>query len=303
MNRAFLKRYAWLSIAAAVTTIGLKAGAWIVTGSVGLLSDALESLVNLVAAGLALVLLSIAARPPDEEHMFGHDKAEYFSGGIEGGLIVVAAASILISAVGRLIEPRAIEHVDVGVILSVIASAVNFFVARVLLRAGREHHSLALEADARHLMTDVWTTAGVIVGIIVVSTTKVYIIDPIIGLAVAVHIAVEGFRLLNRSAHGLMDRALPADEHRRIVEVLESYHEEGARYHALRTRRSGGRSFVSLHVLVPGEWTVQEGHELLERIEHDIRAVIPTTSSIFTHLEPIEDPKSWEDVELYRKSS
>ncbi|MCB0711456.1 MAG: cation transporter [Ignavibacteriae bacterium] len=301
MNRASLTRYAWLSIAAAILTIGLKTGAWLITDSVGLLSDALESVVNLAAAIFALVMLTVAARPPDEDHMFGHDKAEYFSSGMEGGLIVVAAVGIAIPAVNRLFAPQPIEQVDLGLILSSCASVINLAVARILLRVGKRERSLTLEADGHHLMTDVWTSVAVLSGVGVVVLTGWDILDPLIGLAVALHIIGSGTRLVWRSAHGLMDKAIPDEQRGEVEVILGEYHQQGLHYHALRTRQSGGRSFVSFHLLVPGGWTVQQGHDLAEEIEEKIRAALPSGVSIFTHLEPIEDPLSWEDVELYRK--
>lgn len=300
MNRSSLTRYAWLSIAAAVFTIGLKTTAWLITDSVGLLSDALESLVNLAAAIFALVMLTVAARPPDDEHMFGHDKAEYFSSGMEGGLIVVAAVGIAVPAISRLITPQPIEQVNIGLILSAVAGVVNLAVGRILLKAGRTHNSITLEADARHLMTDVWTSVAVLGGVAAVVLTGWQRLDPIIALLMAAHIVGSGIRLLWRSAHGLMDRALPAEQMAQIEEILEKYCTGNVRYHALRTRQSAGRSFVSVHVLVPGKWSVQEGHDLVEQMEQEIRTVLPTTVSTFTHIEPVEDPASWHDIELYR---
>ena len=300
MDRTPLTRYAWLSIAAAVLTIGLKTGAWLITDSVGLLSDALESVVNLAAAIFALVMLTVAARPPDEEHMFGHDKAEYFSSGIEGGLIVVAAVGIAIPAFNRLFAPQPIEQINLGMILSGCASVINLVVARILLRVGKQERSLTLEADGHHLMTDVWTSVGVLFGVGVVVLTGWHILDPLIGLAIALHIVGSGATLMWRSAHGLMDKAIPDEQRKEIEQILRTYHKEGIHYHALRTRQSGGRSFVSFHLLTPGDWTVQRGHDLAEEIEEKIRAALPLGKSIFTHLEPIEDPLSWEDVELYR---
>lgn len=301
MERSSLKRYAWLSIAAAVFTIGLKTSAWLVTDSVGLLSDALESLVNLAAAVFALVMLTVAARPPDEEHMFGHDKAEYFASGVEGALIVVAAVGIAIPAINRLVTPQPIEHVNLGLILSGIAGVVNLVVGRILLKAGRAHNSITLEADGHHLMTDVWTSVAVLGGIGAVVLTGWDRLDPIIALLMAAHIVSSGVRLLLRSAHGLMDRALPPEQMAQIEAILDRYCTGDVSYHALRTRQSAGRSFVSVHVLVPGEWTVQEGHDMVEKMEREIRTVLPTTVSTFTHLEPVEDPASWHDVELYRE--
>lgn len=292
-----LTRFAWLSIAAAVVTIGLKTGAYLVTGSVGLLSDAIESLVNLVAAVVALVMLTIAARPPDDRHLYGHDKAEYFSSGVEGTLILVAAISIGITAVQRLFHPQPVERVDLGVVISIAASLVNLGVARVLFQAGRRYRSITLEADAHHLMTDVWTSAGVLVGIGVVALTGWQRLDPIIALAVAANIIWSGASLIRRSVAGLMDTVLPLEEQQTICQILDGYKQEGIEYHALRSRQSGARRFLSVHILVPGSWTVQQGHNLLERIEHDIRTAIGTIT-ITTHLEPLEDPCSWQDATI-----
>lgn len=299
VNRSSLRHYAWLSIAAAIATISLKGAAWWVTGSVGLFSDAMESLVNLAAAVVTLVMLTLAARPPDEDHAFGYSKAEYFASGFEGMLILVAAAAIAIAAVDRLVTPQPITSIGTGVAISVVASAVNLGVAVVLRRAGRLHRSIALEADAKHLMTDVWTTAGVIVAVFLVAATGWQRLDPLVALAVAAHILWAGVTLVRRSFLGLLDRALPADDRRAIETALERYGKEGVRYHALRTREAAGRSFVSVHILVPGDWTVQKGHDVLERIESDIRSRVPS-ASVLTHLEPREDPASFDDIGLDR---
>ncbi len=302
-SRKSLTRYAWLSIAAAIATIGLKSGAYMLTGSVGLLSDALESVVNLVAAIVALGILTIAARPPDDEHAYGHGKAEYFSSGVEGGLILIAAASIIYTAVQRLIAPQPIEQIGLGLTISVGASAINFIVARILLRAGQLNHSITLEADAHHLMTDVWTSVGVVGGIGAVALTGWDRLDPIIAMIVAANIVWSGVRLLQRSALGLLDTALSAEDRALVVAILTKYSErEGIQYHALRTREAAARRFVSVHILVPGAWTVAHGHTLLERIESDVREALPGTS-VFTHLEPIEDPASFEDQNLDRAAA
>ena len=294
-----LTKFAWLSIAAAVVTIALKAAAYLITGSVGLLSDALESLVNLAAASMALAMLTVAARPPDEMYAFGYGKAEYFSSGVEGALILLAAAGIVWTALPRLAAPQPLEQVGIGLAVSVLASVINFAVARRLLKAGKEYRSITLEADARHLLTDVWTSAGIIAGVFTVSLTGWTRVDPLIALVVAANILWTGAQLLRRSLLGLMDAALPAADQNAIKDVLSQYERRGIRHHALRTRRSGTRSFISLHVLVPGAWTVQRGHEVLEHIERDIRAALPG-SSVFTHLEAVDDPASWEDIALDR---
>jgi len=299
MERTSLTRFAWLSIAAAVVTIGLKTAAYMITGSVGLLSDALESVVNLVAAIMALAMLTIAARPPDEEHAYGHEKAEYFSSGAEGALILVAAISIIATSVPRLISPQPIEQVGVGLAISVGASLVNLAVALVLRRAGRQHRSITLEADSAHLMTDVWTSAGVLVAVGLVAVTGWERLDPLIALVVAANIIWSGVSLMRRSVLGLMDTALPAAPLVTIRQVQERYGGQGITFHALRTRQSGARAFASMHVLVPGDWTVQRGHELLERIEAEIRAAVPNIT-VFTHLEPLGDPIAWQDTQLDR---
>jgi cation diffusion facilitator family transporter len=290
-----LTRFALLSMAAAVATIALKTTAFAITGSVGLLSDALESGVNLVAAVGAFVALTIAARPADEHHHYGHSKAEYFSAGVEGMMILVAATGIVVSATGRFLSPRALDNVGPGLAVSVVAAAVNGVVARVLLRAGRRHRSITLTADGRHLMTDVWTSAGVVIGVAAVGITGWERMDPLVAMAVGVNIVVTGWQLLRRSIGGLMDSALSEPDRRAIEEVLARYREvEGIRFHALRTRDAGARRFVSVHVLVPGAWTVQAGHDLLERLEADLDAALGGVA-VFTHLEPVEDPASWAD--------
>jgi len=298
-NRLFLTRYAWLSIGAAVITIALKTIAYYLTGSVGLLSDALESIVNLVGALMALAMLTIAARPADEDHTYGHSKAEYFSSGVEGTLILIAAVSIIIAAIPRLITPRPLEQVGLGLGVSVAASLVNLIVALVLLQASKRHNSITLEANARHLMTDVWTSAGVLAGVGAVALTGWERLDPIVAFLVAANIIWSGVRIVRISALGLMDTALSNEELKKLQKVLERYTHNGIEYHALRTRQSGSRQFVSFHVLVPGKWTVQRGHRLLENIEADIRHAIPNVT-VFTHLESLNDPASWDDTNLDR---
>lgn len=302
MATANLTRFAWLSIGAAILTIGLKTTAYWLTGSVGLLSDALESLVNLVAAIMALAMLTIAARPADEMHAFGYGKVEYFSSGLEGALILLAAASIAWTAVPRLFAPQPLENVGIGLGISVLASAINFGVARVLMNAGKEHRSITLEADAHHLMTDVWTSAGVVLGVGAVALTGWVRLDPIIALVVAANILRIGWQLLGRSVRGLMDATLPAAERDAIKRVLNRYESQGIQYHALRTRQAGTRAFISLHVLVPREWTVKRGHDLLEQLERDIRSAVPG-AQLFTHLEPQGDPAALEDIGLDRKDN
>lgn len=300
-DRRSLKRYAIISIFAALATIGLKGGAYVVTDSVGLLSDALESLVNLLTAVVALVALSVAERPEDEDHAYGHTKAEYFSSGFEGALILVAALSIGVAAVRRLVDPHPIEDVSTGIGISVVATLINFVVARVLSRAGTRHGSITLEAEARHLMTDVWTSVGVILGVAAAALTGWQRLDAVIALVVAANIVRSGFDLLRRSMLGLLDTALPEAERAAIARILAAHQAEGVQYHAVRTRQAGARRFISFHILVPGDWSVQRGHNLLEQIEEAVRCAIPN-STVFTHLEPIEDPLSWEDTQLERAS-
>jgi cation diffusion facilitator family transporter len=296
MNRASLTRFAWLSIAAAVVTIGLKAGAFYLTGSVGLLSDAVESLVNLTGAIIALIMLTIAHRPPDEDHLYGHSKAEYFSSGAEGALIFIAAVAIGVAAAPRLLHPLPIEQAGLGLVVCAVASLINFAVARVLLKAGKQYDSITLEADARHLMTDVWTSAGVIAAVAAVALTGWQILDPLIALAVAVNILWSGFHLVRRSVAGLMDAALPAKERALVKSALEKYEAQGVRFHAIQTRQAAARRFVSMHVLVPDEWTVRQGHDLVGQIEDDVRRALPA-ASVVTHLEPAGDPSSLLDAD------
>ena len=298
-DRSTLTRFAWLSTAAAVITIALKSGAYLLTGSVGLLSDALESLVNLVGAIMALGMLTIAARPPDEDHPYGHGKAEYFSSGVEGALILIAALSIGVAAVERLLHPRALAQIGLGLGISVVASLVNLGAAWVIMRAGKRYHSITLEANARHLLTDVWTSAGVVVGVGAVALTRLQWLDPVVAIAVAANIIWTGYRIVRDSVLGLMDTAMSPDEVAAVRKALDPYTREGVHYHALRTRLAGARRFVSLHVLVPGAWTVHEGHLLLERLEVDIDKVVPSVT-VDTHLESLEDPASWDDQALDR---
>jgi len=297
--RPSLTRYAWLSIAAAIATILLKGVAWKLTGSVGLLSDAIESFVNLAGAIMALWMLTLAALPADDDHAHGHGKAEYFSSAFEGFLILLAAVSIGYTAIDRLMHPQPLEAVGAGLLVSVAASVINFATARILLGVGQKYNSITLEADAHHLMTDVWTSVGVIVGVGLVWMTGWLWLDPAIALLVAANIVWTGWQLMQRSAAGLMDISLPTDKLEQIETLLAAYRKQGLDFHALRTRQAGSRAFVTLHVLVPGLWTVQQGHDWAERIEADIRNTLPH-AHVTTHLEPIEDPVSMVDQELDR---
>jgi cation diffusion facilitator family transporter len=294
-----LTRYAWLSIGAAILTILMKSTAYVLTGSVGLLSDALESTVNLAAAIVALLALRVASRPANDEFTFGYSKVEYFASGFEGGMIVIAAAGIIITAIPRLIHPQPLEQVGLGLAISVAASLVNFAVAGILMRAGRRYNSITLEADAKHLMTDVWTTVGVLVGIVLVTLTGFLRLDPLIALAVAVNIIFTGYKLLVRSGRGLMDISLPEEDLKSVHSILGSYRSQGVGYHALRSRQAAARKFLVVHLLLPGEWTISAGHKLADQIEGQIQGAIPS-STIVTHIEPSGDPLSLQDGALDR---
>ena len=295
-----LARYAWLSIAAAIVTLGLKWASYWLTGSVGLLSDALESFVNLGAALLALWMLRLAAAPPDDKHPYGFSKAEYFAAGIEGTLIVVAAAGIVASALPRLAHPQAIELPGFGLLLSALASGLNFAVAMVLIRTGRANDSLTLEADGKHLMTDVWTSAGVIAAIAVVWLTGWLILDPIIAIAVGVHIVWAGVGLMRRSVLGLLDAAISDVDQHEMTRLFSEYSKRyGVSFHAVRTRQAGARRFITFHLLVPDAWTVAQAHRLSEEIESRIRSLVPN-ANVLTHIEPISDPSSYDDQALDR---
>jgi cation diffusion facilitator family transporter len=299
-NSTDLERYAWLSVAAALATITLKTLAWWLTGSVGLLSDALESIVNLAAALLALTMLRVAASPPDENHPYGFSKAEYFAAGIEGALIVLAAAGILASAIPRLIEPEPLQAPLLGLALSAAASGINLAVGMLLIRVGRRQHSIALEADGHHLMTDVWTSAGVIVGVALAYLTGWLRLDPLVALAVAVHIVWIGLRLMRRSWKGLLDAAISPEDTGEVTRLFTEYSKRyGVSFHALRTRQAGARRFISFHLLVPDAWTVARAHQLSEEIESRMRSTVPN-AAVFVHLEPISDPSSYDDQDLDR---
>ena len=297
---ARLPRYAWASAWAAIATIVLKASAWAVTGSVGLLSDALESFVNLATAGLAIAMLHVAARPEDEEHPYGHGKAEYFSSGVEGALILITGVAIAVVAVRRFLQPHPLEQLGLGLALSAVSSAINLGVALMLLGAGRRHGSVALEANGHHLLTDVWTSVGVFAGLGLVMLTGRHALDPAVALLVSAHVSFTGLRIGRRAVTGLMDTALSEDEQEALRVAIAPHVLPPVQVHALRSRVSGARRFVSLHVLVPGDWSVHRGHQLLERIEGAIRTAIPN-ANVLTHLESLDDPASWDDVGLDRE--
>lgn len=294
MNQPSLTRFAWLSIGAAILTMGLKSLAYGLTGSVGLLSDAIESGVNLAGGIMALAMLTVAARPADEDHPYGHGKAEYFSSGVEGTLIFIAAISIAVTAVERLINPKPLEQMGLGLGVSVLASLVNWAVARLLLKVARKRNSITLEANAYHLLTDVWTSVAVVAGIGLVAITGWNRLDPLMAILVAANIVWTGTRIVRRSIGGLMDKALPADEQAILQTIINRYVKAEVKCHQVATRQAGSRRFVSLHVLVPGAWTVQRGHELLNRLEKDIVQALPSTV-VSSHLESLEDPSSWHE--------
>lgn len=296
-DRKKLSRYAWLSVAVAVLTIGLKATAYFLTGSVGLLSDALESIVNLVGALMALTMLTIAARPADKEHSFGHSKAEYFSSGTEGALILIAAGSIIYTAVNRIIHPQPLEQIGIGLIVSVVASVANLVTALILKRAGEKNNSISLTSNAKHLMTDVWTSGGVLVGVGAVAITNIQLLDPLVAIGVAINIVWSGIGIVRRSVAGLMDAALSEKDQETIQNILTTYHARGAEFHALRTRLAGSVKFISMHVLVPGDWSVERGHQLVSQLEDDLDKAL-SGSCVFTHLEPTSTPP-YHDRSIY----
>ncbi len=268
--------YLKVSIAVAVATIILKTAAWWLTGSVGLLSDAMESVVNLAGAMFALAMVTIAARPPDEEHPFGHHKAEYFSSGFEGTLIFVAALAIIWAAIDRLLSPQPLERLSIGLALSTVSSAMNFVLARAMLKKAREHRSMALEADARHLYTDVWTSVGVVLGLLLASATGWLWLDPVVAIGVAANVAREGASLVRRSTDGLMDRAVEPEVQRQIAEVLESFaHPNTLRFDHLSTRRAGQRRFVDLHMHMPAGWSLQRAAALRTSVEQALMSAVP----------------------------
>jgi len=296
-DRSKLTRFAWLSIAVAVFTIGLKTVAYLITDSVGLLSDALESIVNLVGGLMALGMLTIAARPADENHTYGHSKAEYFSSGVEGTLIFIAAISIAYTAIGRLISPKPLEQVGIGLIVSAVASIANLAVALILRRAGKQYNSISLTANSRHLLTDVWTSGGVLVGVGLVAVTGWQVMDPIIAIVVALNILWSGFGIIRNSVSGLMDSALPKENLDIIQSVLDRQKGTGVEFHALRTRQSGSLKIISMHVLVPGDWSVERGHKFVTLIEKELTEAIEDCM-VFTHLESLTDPVSFDDTAL-----
>jgi cation diffusion facilitator family transporter len=301
MAKSSLRKFVYLSIAAAIATILIKFSAYLLTNSVGLLSDALESCVNLVAAVVALIMLNLAEKPADKEHVYGHNKAEYFSSAVEGCLIVLAAFSIIWSAVPRIFHPQPLENIGIGLLMAVGASVINLVVSMVLTSSGKKNHSITLEADGKHLMTDVITSGGVLLGIGLVKVTGWIILDAIVAIGVAINIIWTGYLLMRRSALGLLDTAIPLKERDQINHVLDEYRKRNMEFHSLMTRQAGQRKFISFHLLVPREWTIQQGHNLVEKVENDIRNLFPgTLTTVLIHIEPFEDPASMLDINLDR---
>jgi cation diffusion facilitator family transporter len=294
MRFASARSYAVISVLAAIATIVIKTMAWRLTGSVGLLSDAIESSINLIAALMAFWALGMASKPADRSHSYGHSKAEYFSSGLESALIVVAAFGIIWAAAGQLANPSPLQQVDLGLALSLVATAINAGVALLLMRAAKRFRSITLRADAQHLLSDVWTSVGIVLAIALVQLTGWSVLDPLVAIAVAIQISITGFRLLRETANGLMDRSLPEEELQQLEALLQRRSGSGIDFHALRTRVAGSRRFVSLHVLVPGGWTVKRGHDYCETLEQEVCTLLDSCH-VFTHLEPIEDPVSWQD--------
>jgi cation diffusion facilitator family transporter len=300
MKKSSLKKFIYLAIAAAVATITLKLLAYFLTGSVGLFSDALESGVNLVAAIVALFMISLAEKPADEKHAYGHHKAEYFSSAIEGALILLAAFSIIWSAIPRLIHPVPLENVGIGLLVSMGASIINLAVGLILIKNGRKNNSITLEADGKHLMTDVYTSVGVLIGIGFVKLTGWLVLDAIVAIGVGLNIVWTGYQLMRTSALGLLDSSIPEIERLKIINALDQFKGQNLEYHSLMTRQAGQRKFIALHILLPGNLTIQQGHDMVETIERTIRGLFDSPVTVFTHLEPVEDPVSMDDIGIDR---
>ncbi|GAB4475037.1 MAG: cation diffusion facilitator family transporter [Anaerolineales bacterium] len=300
MDRSSLTKYAWLSIGASLSTIALKSFAYLLTDSIGLLSDAVESLVNLFAAIVTLAMLMISAKPADDMHNYGHSKAEYFASLTEGFLILIAALGIMISAIQRLLSPQPLEQITLGLIVSASASLINLIVAQLLMKVGKQYNSIGLEADGHHLMTDVYTSVGVMFAVGLVAVTGWHLLDPIIALLVALNILRTAYTLLQRSVYGLMDSALSIEDQKTVLAIFDKYRrDQGVQFHALRTRQAAGRRFISFHILVPGRWSTHRSHHLAEDVEAEIRNSLKG-STVFTHLEPVDDPLSYQDIEIDR---
>lgn len=297
MSPAGLRGLVLLSILAAVTTIGLKSAAYLLTGSVGLLSDALESGVNLFAAIAAYFSLRYAHRPADSNHTYGHEKIEFFSSGLEGVLIALAGIGTAWIAIERLIHSQEIKSLGLGTSLSLSASVINLVLGLILIREGRKSNSIVLEANGKHLLADVWTSVAVIAGLVIVWVSGLYELDPIIAILVGMHIVFTGFGLIRRSFDGLMDHALSSEQQEKLRATIRANTPPGTTFHALRTRQAGTRTFGDFHMLVPGSTTVREGHDLGMRVEEAIQKALPGIE-VTIHIEPIEDLASWEDNSL-----
>lgn len=297
MSQPALRGAIILSIVAAVLTIGMKSIAYLITGSVGLMSDALESGVNLLAAATAYFTLWYAARPPDPSHTYGHAKFEFFACGFEGGLILVAGLGTAIYAIDRLINPQPLQRLELGAGIAGVAGIINLVVARVLLRIGRKYGSPVVVADGQHLMTDFYTTAGVLGGLALVWLTDWPVLDPLLALAIGLNILWTGFRLVRQAFDGLMDRALPSETQDRLRTIIRSALPAGADFHALRTRQAGQWAFTDFHLLVAGKMTVREAHAIAHVVEAALHAEWPELV-VSIHIEPIEEQSSWETVEL-----
>ncbi len=304
MKSRSLKKFIYLSIGASLLTIILKFIAYQKTGSISFFSDALESFVNFFAAIFALILLHISEKPADSDHAYGHGKAEYFSSAIEGALILFAAVGIIYTSIQRIMHPQPLENISIGTLYSLAAALINLWVGRLLIRNGKRYNSPILEADGKHLLADVLTSVGVIIGILLVKYTGFYIIDPLIAIGVAIHIVYIGFRLVQRSASGLLDKALPDEELDQIINYLDSIKSENNMdYHSLMTRQSGRQRFITFHLLIPGKLSVKEGHDIAEEIEQTIENMFGTyVTNVTSHIEPIEDPLSMNDQHIERES-
>lgn len=289
-----LSRYALLSIVTSVAVLSLKLGAYFLTHAVGMLADALESIVNVVAAVTTFWALRVAARPADEDHDYGHGKAEYFASGFEGALVCVAGVAIVVAAVPKLVAPTPMTLGPLGIGVAVLATAANLVVARFLIATGRKRRSAALEADGKHLMSDVVTSVGILLALGLVAATGIARLDPIVAILVALHILREGATIVRKAGMGLLDTALGKEDREQLVAVLDGFASEGIAWHALRTREAGSRAFASVHLLAPGAWTLERVHDLAERVEAAMRAVHPHLH-VVTHLEPREDPRAYED--------
>lgn len=294
LQKKSLANIVWFSITASILTIVIKYYAYKITDSVGFLSDAMESFINLGAAIVAYIMLTIASRPPDKEHPFGHDKAEYFSSLIEGILIIIASIGILYTAINRIYHPKALEELNLGILLSILATIINFITARILLFYGKKHNSITLEADSHHLMTDVWTTIGIIAGILLVKLTDWNILDPIMAIVVAGSILYTGAKLIVRSVDGLMDKELAEKDLLKVKQILDKFYVRDIHYHALYTRQASSKKFISFHLLFPGDFTLFKAHEITKEIEGEIIKFFPY-SDIFIHMEPINDPDAFDD--------